>query len=96
MKTQHTPGPWVASHDVAGIVIEPGRSHYLPYVAVLESRGGGSEEERWANARLIAAAPELLDALKEAREVLAVALAWPGSEPIRQKINAALAKAEHS
>lgn len=49
-----------------------------------------------AEADLFAAAPELLAALKEAREVLVVALAWPGSEQTRSKINVAIAKAEGS
>lgn len=65
MKTQHTPGPWrvngrsIDATDVCVATIEtiyraPAGSYYdRAYVAETE-----------ANARLIAAAPELLDALR--------------------------------
>jgi hypothetical protein len=59
--TQHTPGPWraegwnnlvVNSYTGDTIIIQPGGSEYAKL------------EELQANARLIAAAPELLEALK--------------------------------
>jgi hypothetical protein len=65
--TQHTPGPWKAegrnnlvvnSRDGNTIIIEPGGSEYAKL------------EELQANARLIAAAPDLLAALREAATVL--------------------------
>ena len=43
---------------------------------------------------LLAAAPDLLATLIEAREVLAVALSWPGSESLRSRINVAIMKTE--
>lgn len=45
-------------------------------------------------AHLVAAAPQMLDALIEARTVLAVALSWPGSENIRNKIIIAILRAQ--
>lgn len=68
-KPQHTPGPW--KYDGAGFgnirpVKETGRN------IVYFGRAEGSEEfkERDANARLIAAAPDLLEACKLALERL--------------------------
>jgi hypothetical protein len=63
----HTPGPWRVSdfdhteiimNDLAGTYIAGVRDEAIPY------------EEARANARLIAAAPELLAALKDARETI--------------------------
>ncbi len=59
-------------------------------------------QEREANARLIAAAPDLLAALKEALSELAteypiasrLAGNWPEMVPVFERINAAIAKAE--
>ena len=67
METKHTPGPWENSpscHVYAGegeLIADAGDSLTL----------GVSEME--ANARLIAAAPELLDALNHARELIKAA-----------------------
>ena len=58
MKTTHTPGPWKT--DRAGVnVVDP--SEKAEYVIAFCK--GASIAELTANARLIAAAPELLDAL---------------------------------
>jgi hypothetical protein len=69
METNHTPGPW-----------KVGGGRYLPITAMVkgksaqigraESFGQISDEECEANARLIAAAPELLKALEEAHNEL--------------------------
>jgi hypothetical protein len=72
--TKHTPGPWELSND----------HKPSPYVIRQVGRFGGlasvkfhgfnkterAREEQAANARLIAAAPDLLDALEEAIEVV--------------------------
>lgn len=57
--TQHTPAPWSVkkASPQAGIIIAPNRS-----LGIAEVFGGG--ETDIANALLIAAAPDLLDALK--------------------------------
>ena len=77
----HTPGPWMTNAD-GEIVDRQGRmiapvihAHNVPSLAF--SRGSGhniaEDDGGEANARLIAAAPELLDALREiellAREI---------------------------
>ena len=65
----HTPGPWVARrmHTGGFDIFDPRNRD------VVTVYGGGVEiESREANARLIAAAPELLDGLTEARTTLSI------------------------
>ena len=63
--TSFTPGPWVAEEVTYNILI-------LAAGAVLTSAGGGfTKEELEANARLIAAAPEMYEALNAVRHFLA-------------------------
>lgn len=59
MKTQHTPAPWsvIKGSPQAGIITAPNRS-----LGIAEVFGGG--ETDIANARLIAAAPDLLAACR--------------------------------
>lgn len=54
--TNHTPGPWRV-HAVAGLIQEANGHSIAAYT-------GTSQDEADANARLIAAAPELLAALE--------------------------------
>ena len=78
---KHTPGPW---HD--GRIPSRGRIYIVPSV----SEGGVFE---WtANARLIAAAPELLAALETARALLEHVPHIP-DEAHWHQINAAIRKA---
>lgn len=65
-KQQHTPGPWVSSYmpeECGDYVISGGNG-----VSVAISIGGTKTEAH--NARLIAAAPELLEAAEHCRELL--------------------------
>ena len=71
MKQKHTPGPWVLKvrkHDNFTVAeIEIDASPYRGDVARLQSCehiDGIATDELLANARLIAAAPKLLDALE--------------------------------
>jgi hypothetical protein len=80
MNAQHTPGPW--------------RAAYITREEVLVVRSADSEvalvaNDNDANARLIAAAPELLAALKN----LLAGPTWPGAQ---MTARAAIAKAEGS
>ena len=84
---KHTPGPWEVTN------VYPKREPY--YIA--EGKGnaiactmGGSRQDQ-ANANLIAAAPELLEALRLAEATLAANLSQSDALP---EIRAALAKAE--
>jgi hypothetical protein len=65
--SEHTPGPWTISPACGDFVVPQldGFPSGVAAVAVaLRGAPNRSEEEVGANARLIAAAPELLDALK--------------------------------
>jgi hypothetical protein len=62
MSTKHTPGPWTIHTDGLGITFIA-----APEGSVAELHGA---PEKVANARLIAAAPELLSALGNALAVL--------------------------
>lgn len=63
MKTSHTPGPWSIQGDK--IINE----ETIQYIADIR-RDGEDDPEAQANARLIAAAPELLEALLNAQQDL--------------------------
>ena len=74
--SKHTPGPWEIVETTAPKIISSWKIHmgshnidFFPYVyhfADVEKTRGGyvSDPEMHANARLIAAAPELLEALE--------------------------------
>lgn len=65
-KTKHSPGPWRVVNDTA--IVGPGydeRADRPQPVIVEHSSGGIAFVEAKANARLIAAAPELYEALKD-------------------------------
>lgn len=59
MNTQHTPGPWRFEESTKTIRAVP-QNYWL---ATMDSWDGAVDHE--ANARLIAAAPDLLEALEE-------------------------------
>lgn len=67
MKTPHTPGPWIK---------EGGTVCQVDTLQTICKTSGKDEAAQSANAHLIAAAPELLDALNAAYN----ALAWPDNE----------------
>lgn len=63
--TQHTKGPWVAAQNGAlGYVIQAGRTWGKGEVALISHYAAEPAGTDYANARLIAAAPELLAALE--------------------------------
>ena len=66
---KHTPGPWQAVHEGHRLSVWAEgygfiHTHEVPHVNT------GATETANANARLIAAAPELLEALEEVRELI--------------------------
>ena len=70
----HTPGPWKASRRYADTIVIEGDGGYRHIVGVgadeiTESGGEEMSAEQEANARLIAAAPELLAALERLTDV---------------------------
>lgn len=60
MKTQHTPGPWL--HDDGHIFIDQKGREYNSIATVYDIYTNDGRAE--SNTKLIAAAPELLEALK--------------------------------
>jgi hypothetical protein len=104
-ETGHTPGPW----RVEGPDDEPygqigvfAAHHLVCELWQDDAPVRDYNEAQWANARLIAAAPELLAALVEMREFIRIrfpddSLAsgnWPTVKPLVEKWDAAIAKAE--
>lgn len=91
-KTKPTPGPWVFSgNDSAPIlhIYAPDNNHLF--------HQDRSLEEQEANARLMAAAPELLAACKAARATHYLTESEPGLPSlteVEQMLRAAIAKAE--
>ena len=66
-QTGHTPGPWQQHGSTPSIIVAEG----VDIAQAFCPKGDGSLHECWANARLIAAAPELLAELILAREEVA-------------------------
>lgn len=110
MKTNHTPGPWlIAGTTIYALTQYTGnsdtmRTHLADGINRFSARvssdnperdGGAPPEEIQANARLIAAAPELLEALRLAEDLLSSYL--PSHKPASllnlNVIRAAIAKA---
>lgn len=96
---KHTPGPWVAYHQSdhhewqIGAGLPPDKAdndgHYELIVAETFGGLGRDDVQSDANARLIAAAPDLLEALKALRS------ACMGMVPdCADQVDAAIAKAE--
>jgi len=99
-KQAHTPGPWEWTHDA-----EPYSSQWTlsPGVLMVDGQDGtpGGDEIHRANARLIAAAPDLLAAVKDARSMLATVEVVDGEDgdpwsKALARMDAAIAKATGS
>lgn len=89
MSTQkHTPGPWVRTNE-NGIRHADGKT-------LIAQTFWPSQEVNKANARLIAAAPELLEGLKQAVEELSDYAPTPlnGLSALIRKLDAVIDKAE--
>ncbi len=95
--SKHTKGPWTChsgSVYVDGPDVYPkGDNDGIPIAHMDREPGNGTEPvERDANAALIAAAPDLLEACKGARQALSGRI--DAGDPLSLMINAAIAKAE--
>lgn len=73
MSTQHTPGSW--THVPGGFTIKAPSEHLSFQLVASLLTGMKTRSEVDANARLIAAAPELLAELRSAHQVIRHALA---------------------
>lgn len=87
--SKHTPGPWEVFHHSIGTGVTSTKAFDVSDVAHCSGfNSRRTRDEELANARLIAAAPELLEVLKEI-------MSWEENEQMRwaQKARAAIAKA---
>ena len=94
--SKHTPGPWVAQRHgaiVGGPEFEFTNGKARKQIAMACAVPEGVEGDQQANALLIAAAPELLEALLYANAALELE-GYSSDRPYRSKILAAIAKAE--
>ena len=98
MSTQHTAGPWIYDAEDNLILTHDGRVllEWVPRSNHAKS-GGTTVAERNANGRLVAAAPDLLQALEELAELAARCDSWQSfpTAPL-EKAYAAIAKATGS
>lgn len=105
-KTQHTPGPWTGT-EVPGngqmfAIKSPHKPESCAFVIATTPRTHGTENlrEQEANVRLIAAAPDLLEAANTLLDVLPWASDYGGGPGDQEKAKAtkrlilAIAKAE--
>lgn len=105
-RVSYTPGPWKVAPDSGTTVYGDDDGAVRTVVADTCARGKPDEQER-ADARLIAAAPDLLAALKKAVQTIRafdalglsdsdVAPSWRAYQqsPEMRQINAAIMKAE--
>jgi hypothetical protein len=81
---KHTPGPWRVETERAYIQITP-----TDNVAICELWRRGNPELEMANARLIAAAPELLELLMELQDIVFLTR----NNELHTRIDKAIAKA---
>jgi hypothetical protein len=92
-RTTHTPGPWEVAKkrylESAGVICVEHPNHDA--LDVITAGWSESEEEHQANARLVAAAPDLYAALKAFKQAVADG---EGLAPCYDMANAAIRKAE--
>lgn len=103
---KHTPGPWKAHFNVptamiAGHIIKTDNDLMRPIASLWEGGGTKGKPTQIANAHLIAAAPELLEALRSLlayTDMLDEGCAVSGNpvaeDPAQSAARAAIAKAE--
>lgn len=89
--TAHTPGPWTADDEISSLSSTVSVYANGPIVYVKDN--GAGPINQMANARLIAAAPELLEALREMLESDNVPSGCIDHGAIERKARAAIAKA---
>jgi hypothetical protein len=92
----HTPGPWEVINERSDVCVRARAQTICLVTGGLDDlfESGLYGPVATANAHLIAAAPDLLAALKEAEEMIGGE--FPSSWPIHSKIAAAIAKAEET
>ena len=64
---KHTPGPWQVAYDPGKYIVVGCKERGI---CIIPNEGGQDEQIRKGNACLIAAAPDMLEALKGARWII--------------------------
>jgi hypothetical protein len=90
--SKHTPGPWWLYANESPIVIRGGQGDDEIHVCTVNAPW--SNAQALADARLIAAAPDLLEALKDGLAGLEQFVHDPDTAPRVLSMRAAIAKAE--
>ena len=90
-KVKHTPVPWVIDGSATSLDIFSSDAAVLVAVVRRSLLSCHLDQTARANARLIAAAPELLEALQEI--ICADCRGWEELDPLLSKARAAIAKA---
>lgn len=87
----HTPGPWTAINGT----VKAGRFNLCPNVTAGGSAKGLADDRKiaHANANLIAAAPDLLAALKDCYDMIVQEFPHGGSLEVARQARAVIAKA---
>jgi len=65
-KQQHTPGPWRITYGTKFLGVQ--NQGALGYLAQISLENDGGKEQALADARLIAAAPEMMECLKQCQK----------------------------
>jgi len=88
-KTKHTPAPWTVAWQAANGKYDSNGNYWIRQSVGIKA----SEAE--ANARLIAAAPELLSSLKECENMIRAFLSDNiSASEIHKRVKSAISKAE--
>lgn len=92
--SKHTPGPW-GQDKWGSLQTEGGQDVLLRGITTISAGSDERIAEAEANTRLIAAAPELLEALEKAVEPLEMykCYGWPDYDGVIRQIKSAIAKA---
>lgn len=81
---KHTPGPWHVGVKPGPIIYDDA---YGSQIARMDNPFGQTDEENLANAHLIASAPDLLEALKEAHGQLEADILVKENFPVKNELD---------
>jgi hypothetical protein len=93
---KHTPGPWeIGDYDEELQAVRIRAGGFVPLTPAVALAAGLDKPRAYSNARLIAAAPELLEALIQVRAAMPDrTFATAEAKLVIDMVNAAIAKAE--
>ena len=92
MNTKHTPGPWIIGTPPPNGEQTIGTGSAGGVMVAVATTGVDMEAITLANAHLIAAAPDMLEALKAALSLIEIVIPFDGE--VNRMVRNAIAKAE--